>query len=474
MAVFGAFNPNSSRAGSHPYGAAGMFAGLGDGFLKIGETMDKNDQENKKIQFQTAQEAANHAFEQNLARFKEQHEDTRAANSQAAETAREHERTASASADRAATQTRMEQDHQDQMKVEAQRLGISVQELKIRQQEADRADQRATRSDQGEARRQQSTDETARKNVTNERIRNLNDQNKQDESTIKDLQTENKGLNSDSDDFKTNAQQIAKLRGDISTRQQQASDLDKDLQQSPKGGNKSVGSDLPPDRQAVMQSYIKSGANAQDAYNQAKQLPQATIDKATGAPKKTADTDAGADQGTPSPDGSATPPTAVAAAGGTGSDFLPSASGSEAPDNASPSPDNGQTPALPGSSDDASVASSTPGVAALNPAGTGDTPGAPQDDQGNVQQPDATAAAGPDVDGMVQQLQSSPRGQGTLATLDRLAQTDNPSPVTDKLRRAAQNSLEDQFPGQDNDGFIDAYLQQQQQGPAQSDDSELS
>ena len=65
---------------------------------------------------------------------------------------------------------------------------------------------------------------------------------------------------------------------------------------------------------------------------------------------------------------------------------------------------------------------------------------------------------------IAQQLNQSPEGQGVQATLDRLAEAKD-GPVADKMRRAAQIQLEQNF-GVDSDtssGFIDYSLDQNAQ-----------
>jgi hypothetical protein len=59
-------------------------------------------------------------------------------------------------------------------------------------------------------------------------------------------------------------------------------------------------------------------------------------------------------------------------------------------------------------------------------------------------------------------LPQSPDGQGVLATLSRLADAKQ-GPVADKMRRAAEIQLDNQYPDQDNGGFIDYFLDQNSQ-----------
>jgi hypothetical protein len=104
----------------------------------------------------------------------------------------------------------------------------------------------------------------------------------------------------------------------------------------------------------------------------------------------------------------------------------------------------------------AQVASTTspPPDAAIAPSGTAiaapDAAAAPPDDQTSKWEQTA------------QELPQSPDGQGVLATLSRLADAKQ-GPVADKMRRAAEIQLDNQYPDQDNGGFIDYFLDQNSQ-----------
>ncbi len=452
---FGAFGAWRSRGGAsqRPYGIAGMFAGLGQGLMEMGKTQAASEQEDKKLQFQSAQEAANHAFEMNLARFRDQAEGARQEAQEKHTDARAAATLAENAKDREATREQNAQNHRDTMAIEQGRLGMEGARLNFEKTKADadakRADITQQRADTAAAR----AEATAKKNEANEQLRNLNDANKTDQATIKSLETEAKGASDD--DAAAIKKQISDLRASIAARQAEADGLrtahgggpkaatggfvdemgkpDTSGTPAPRGSDLfgaasssgGLGSDLDPQRQAIMQALIQQRKmDPQAAYSQAKALPQDAVNKATGS----------------QPRADAAPPTGS-------DDFMP-------PSDAAPTPQAVASSAAPASGMPQPADQGAPQIAPQE---------GPQDAAPDQQQAPDPAAQYADV---AQQMQQTPDGQGTLTTLDRLAVA-QPGPVADKLRRAAQNTISEQYPDVDADGFIDNYLQQQQQQPEQ-------
>jgi len=118
------------------------------------------------------------------------------------------------------------------------------------------------------------------------------------------------------------------------------------------------------------------------------------------------------------------------------------------------------TPGLGGGPSPNAVGTPPPATASTPPAAAPPLPGAAP--------PQAAAAPGGDeaskFESMAANLEKSPSGQAVVTTINRLADAKQ-GPVADKMRRAAEIQLEQMFPGQDSKGLIDYILDQNAQQP---------
>lgn len=428
------------------YGLSGMFEGLSTGLATLGKEFMSQETEDRKDKRATAQEAAQQAFQMNLARFNKQ---AAADQSEAAEKhqdARADKHDTTEAAHWTATQSHQERQDAQQARFQSAELGIRAQSESNSERRLNQSDARQDTSDRRAG-------ETERKNSVNEQLRSIHENNTSYSGEIKDLEKEMKDQQIDptSDAAGGYTQKIAALRRQIDSGNAESKKLRSGLQGadqksqdfipekvSPQSSTPGT-PPLPADRQALVQQYIKAGAQPEDALKTVTTLPQDAVDKAMKVKPPQASTDGAPGQ-----------PSNAAI-----DDFI----------------DTGQAPqgsSVPGAPPAAATASAPAPPSATAP---------PPPDAGDPNATPAAAPAAPDPTEqyaqMSQQLQQSPEGQGALTTLDRLASAPE-GPIADKMRRAAENSLSQQFPDQDTGGFVDYYLQQQQQEPEPAPDTEMA
>lgn len=428
------------------YGFSDFLGNLSQGLFAIGKMHNENDLEEKKMQHEDARMAAQQSFEANLARFRDQGETQRERERQ------QHEDTRGDKRDTVESQ-HWEQMHQDQQTRDAnterhQRTDEGLRGAEISDRAAERAANIKYR-ESAEAKNDAATKvagQRADRQDQGELLRNKEVVARNAEDTLRQARID--GLDQTDKDAYNN------LVSEVATSKKSYADAVADYEK--RGGHASPtqsqapSASLSPDRQAIYNDAIKNGDDPAAVLKKVQSMPQSQVDAVL--PRlKSADTSAPPDATAAPDDGS----------------FLP---GGSAP--ASTAPAMAQAPA-PQSPDDQTGITTPPNVdpnAAVAQAGAA-TPDMPQQDDGTA--PDATGDQQQQADpsqrfaDISDQLNQSATGQGVIATLNRLAETGD-GPGADKMRRTAQIQLQQQFPDEDSNGFIDYYLDQATQEPTEA------
>lgn len=443
--AFGAFKGGGQGGGDlssgikiNQGGLSDMFANLSSGLFAIGKSMGDDDTEKEKMKHQDAQSAAQHAFEMNLARF------NRDAMAQQAESTQKHadhrEDVRAGVEDKHWQQTFAHQQasdaenvryHNAEIGTRNAEVGLRKSEIESRNEErkveAEKFHQQVEAS-KAAATRGDAKDAAA---IAEKSLEPYKAQVSQAQAAFNAIAKSN---DPDSDAYKSAQQDLADASAAYESQNKKFGPVvDKVLKaigypapqssQEQMQGVKAGGDAMPDDRKAVIDAYVKQGASPAQAAAHVNALPQSAIDKALGKP----------------PQADAAPPS---------QDFMPPSDASQ------PAPQMASTLPTAPPPDAAAPPTAAPDAAPQLASAAG-----PPDQQSD---PNAQYQE------MAQKLQQSPDGQGTLTTLDRLASAPA-GPIADKMRRAAQNSLTEQFPDADPDAFIDSYLQQQQQEPEQTE-----
>jgi hypothetical protein len=444
-----------------------MFLGISEGLSDFGKAMQQSDIENKRLGAESAREAANQAFHMNLARFT------------AGEEGKRQEATLGAQ-ERWHTQetTERAQEHAEQIKERAQEHSEQIKERQAETAERGReTDARLAETKQRDAEREQN-----RAELDNQRKEHAELFKQQVEASkaamqrgdsaeaeriakemvdtpralysgaVKEVDAMRKapGFDPDSNEYKNAVSDMQTAKKSLTDAETASAALRAKALQGINYGDKPAADDpiakanLNPDQQAYAKKARDAGASAEDAIRAAKNAPPDVLQKyistpappagAATAPATTPAAKAGAflqQDGTaapPSPDGSAAPRQLVAA--------------NAAPDDSAAPPADASTP-------DQSQAP-PPGANAVVQAG------APDQGQDQTQDPSQR------YEEMSDQMSQDPQGQGILATLGRLS-TAQSGPVADKMRRTAEIQIEQQYPDDDANGFIDHFLDQNQQ-----------
>lgn len=453
--AFGAWRGNA-QAGGWPGvsqgGLSNMFAGFGEGLMEMAKSWNERDMAQKKLDYETARDAANHAFEMNLHRFESEWQLQRERESQGAQTVRERENRASQERISAATLTEHAKEREAQLGLGYANLAETKALRDIQQKNAETASARADVADKRAATAQQRADDQAQRNSVYEHIRGIENDNKDANAEIASLQRDLKDPSVSADEQAVIKSRMSELRQGIDMRRQESNDLRKSLsgpdlsaelapadvgsadtgsasrfdqiESMPSGGGKASKPDLNDAQKAVLddlnQRYPKQD-NETIVRSRSPQQIQKAADVINS--RKTADTgEAGAQDNSFLPADGSAPATAVASSSGP-----PPVAGFE--NSMAPGIEAGQPDAMAGQD-------------------------APESDQQPRQDNDSLAA----------QLQKTPGGQAVFASLDRLA-GERPGPAADKLRRAAEIGLSQEIPDADPDSFIDDYLSQKQGEP---------
>jgi hypothetical protein len=441
---------------------------LSQGLGEVAKMHEARDIEESKDKRMDAREAARQAFDMNLARFTQGSEDTRADKAQGAETAREHERTISASEDRRLQREQHDIDEKDRVRheravegIDSARLGSEESRAKIADAKAEAAARRAaeTADKDRAATALHSTEADLKASIDAKRDveKQLADpMMKFDKTGVADkLRGQLDSLNTD----------IGGLQQDLRTLRHQAgytSSLDK----SSAGG----AAKMAPDRQQLYDDLKAKNPDKDPAaiLDQVQKMPQKQLDSVMKL-RPTADTGSSG-----SPDASGAGSIAADSGPGHFMDEADATASTAAPQ--SGMPDSGNDPndtldaAEPqGADQQATAKDATQGAPQVAAAGGAPDAGTqpPADDGSDTTTTNDQIDQGDQYAQMSQQLNQSPQGQAVHATLDRLAQTDN-SVQQEKFQRQAQIQLQDLYPDQDPDGYIGWYTQQQQQEPEYS------
>jgi hypothetical protein len=476
--AFGAYTGRSGGVGQRPYGLSAMFLGLSQGLSEFAKMSAGEDARKATQQHDDARQAAEQAFQQNMARFSQEHQDKREDTRQAGENAR--------AADTAkVNSTHWDQEHADKQAADARMGKYQDAEIGIRQAaeknaaareknlEGDRDAQTKLREAQagkaqneiesGNAKVAISTIEESLKTPrlavedARKRLDAMKSTGTDDQLTAaqKDYDAAKGALSKAEDSFTPLRDKAMKALGyskpdpsltsdEFAPGKPGAKDLVGDAEDAlsgrskagmqPSGGASDPLSTLSPDRQAWARRAMQvEGKSAADAAAEAAKQSDAVIQRGNSMPPAKATTSQAQ-----SPDGSFIPPDSTQAA----------------------APAITQAPAAT----DQTAAPQPPSVAEATP------PPGPMTANANEAQglPAQTGTTADDKSAqfqqIAQQLGQSPEGQGVQATLDRLAEAKD-GPVADKMRRAAQIQLEQNF-GVDSDtssGFIDYSLDQNAQ-----------
>lgn len=441
---------------------------LSVGLGKIGEMHERREQEEMKETRMDHREAAQRAFQDNLARFTQTQENDRLTQSLGSEEKREHERTTTASEDRKLAREQHDSDHEDQVRHEKAMEGLEASRIGS---ENSRADTAAARADAAEKRAGQTADRdraaTALKS-TEADLRASIDQKRDLEKQLADpmmkfdktgqadtLRSQLGDLNKDIHGLQTDLRSLRSQAGYASS--------------TDTSGGAGGAAKLAPDRQQLYDD-LKSRNPDKDPsaiLDHVKSMKQTDIDTVMKL-RPTADTSTGG--ATPAP---GAPPAAGGGGFMDGVDPSTATASTAAPQSGMPeqpaAPDPGAD-AAPDALNSADPAGADQQFNAQNSQAMASTDGAPDPgtappDTGQGEDVGTETQNNDEQFGqMSQQLQQSPEGQGVHATLDRLAQTDNPV-QQGKLQRQAELQLQDMFPDQDPAGYIDWYTSQQQQEP---------
>jgi hypothetical protein len=487
--AFGAYTGRSGGIGQRPYGLSAMFLGLSQGLSEFAKMSAGEDARKATQQHDDARLAAEQAFQQNMARFSQEHQDKREDTRQAHEDARTKQQTDTQAAWHAADVTERGQFHADEETHRKAQEALQARGLEInaeskasleeqRKQHAEEYKQQVEASKAAMARGDAATAlkmaddmmatprmnyakaleeyKAATKNGIDpdsqeqkDALNNLNNA-KSDVATaekaiapIREKALKAVGYGSDSATQTPGSEASAKdLMKQANDKLKAGADPDQTLAwlkdqmskqgMQPSGGASDPLSTLSPDQQAAAKSVMSArGLSPQQAADWAKSAPPEALQKAQSlAPPATS--------ATQPTDGSFIPPDSTQAA----------------------APAVAQAPATP----DQTAAPQPPSVAEATP------PPGPMTANANEAQglPAQTGTTADDKSAqfqqIAQQLGQSPEGQGVQATLDRLAEAKD-GPVADKMRRTAQIQLEQNF-GVDSDtssGFIDYSLDQNAQ-----------
>jgi hypothetical protein len=446
---------------------AAALEALSRGLGKIAENRMSSEQKERDATRMDAREAVRQAHDENMARFTQGEESKRATEAQTHEDTREHERTVTASEDRKSARELDEQRLDEEKRYHSGSLSMDAARIGAENKRAETADARAAAAEKrGESNAERDRATAALRSTQADldaTISNKRDIEKQlaDPMMKFDKSGQADTLRTQLSDLNT---QIGGLQTDLRTLRSSAgytSSLDKT---NGAGG----AAKLSPDRQQLYED-LKAKNPDKD--------PAAILDQVRGVPQKQLDeimkvrptAEAGQTPGSADTTGS------IAQDSGAGN-FMQGESGATATaSTAAPAPQ----PGMPDQSDvltgdqpaqaDQQFGAQNAQAATASTAGAPDagTELPPDDQQQGTGEDMGTETADNDQKfaDMSQQLQQSPEGQGVHATLDRLAQTENPV-QSGKLQRQAELQLQSMFPDEDPSGYIDWYTQQQQQEPA--------
>lgn len=435
--AFGPFTGSSNRGGvsQAKYGLAAMFQGLAQGLGEFAKMRQRSDIEDKRLGAESAREAANNAFRMNLERF---HTQASADLQRELETGRNAREERQAGVQEQHWQQMAEhQKRQDENTERHQRTAEELQGRALDIQAENKKSLEADRKAQEELRKKQT--EAANAAMT-----------RGDAATA--LKIADDALQAPKYNFmKAQAEfdAVAKTHGPDDPEYKKA----KQILDTDKAIYNQTNQQMAPLRAKALKDigYGDAGAStdapekdpmagARDAY--AKTLIGGTLNG------KTIDAAAAADIAAKAPPAvlqkfaPAAPQAKATTTDTGGGDFL-APTGEAAPQVAAATP-----PSTMAITPDAAV---TPPPDATSP---------PPAAAAQTAQADPAAQYGQ----MAEQIKSDPESQGVITTLNRLAEAPQ-GPVADKMRRAAQIQLEQQFPDQDSNGFIDYYLDQNAQQP---------
>jgi hypothetical protein len=449
---------------------ANVLDGLSRGLAEIGKMHEARENDERKEKHEDARDAARRAMDENLARFHSGEENARLDKTIGAEGDREQKRLDTEKEIHAADEARRVAEHGDEVAYRNAELGISGAHLALDRDKSARDDARQGERDK----RAESTDEKNRAATA------LHSTEAELTSYMKERDELNKEINNplsklDPKAAAEGADKLKALDAQISATRTDLRDLRKSAGFTSTADKTAAGADsahLSPDRQQLYDDTLKAHPDTDPSMllDTLKRAPQKQIDGMMSS-RPTADTETGG--ATPSPSDFIAAPgdttggikNSGALASANAPDVLNDAEPQGADMKATATDATGGGPQaqapIPGTDPNAQVADMAGGDSAVpDPNAGGDTSEAPDGVETPSDQMDQSAQ----YSQMQQQLAQSPEGQGLHATLDRLATSENPV-QQDKLRRQAEFQVQDAMPDQDANGYIDWYLEQQQQQP---------
>jgi hypothetical protein len=451
--AFGAFTGRGSGLlGQKPYGLSQMFAGLSEGLADFAKLKQGSDLEESRLKHDDARTAADHAFQDNLARFHVKAQEEHDVRVEGA--ADEREKTRAGVESQHWNDMKSHQEAQDKIAADREKREGAYQSESLNIQRENKKNLEEDRNAQKELRKQQTDaaaaamvrgDAAAADKIATDMVATPK-QNMYKAQTGFDAIVK-AGIDPSSQQYKDAQLELNTAKSNLESAERDAAPIRKKALDAIGYGDKpSAPADplasLPPDRQewAKRQMAANPSLTPEKAAEKAKDpaLTQALIDKVISQPAPTTKPPQAfaGDTGMANVGEMQTQPetgqTAVVSGG-------PSQYTTQGPEmTGPPAPDAAAAP--PPSSDNTTAAAAAPPAQAAPAA------------------PDPAAQ----FEGMAQSINNTPEGQGIVTTLSRLAESKE-GPVADKMRRAAEIQLQEQYPDQDANGFIDYFLNQNAQ-----------